>query len=58
MLSIRCPLCEEMAFLTMADWEDFIGQLDMGQVTRIGLVCLECHKEFILEVSLGQVIRG
>jgi|CryGeyStandDraft_7_1057128.scaffolds.fasta_scaffold224127_2 hypothetical protein len=58
MLGIRCPLCEEMVYLTLPDWEDFIGQLDMGQATRIGLVCLNCHNEFLLQVSLSQVIRG
>ena len=56
MLGIRCPLCEEMVYLTLPDWEDFIGWLDLGKATRIGLVCLNCHNEFILQVSLSQVV--
>ena len=56
MLNIRCPLCEEMVFLTLADWEDFIGWLDTGKAARIGLVCPECHNEFLLTASLTQVI--
>ena len=58
MLSIRCPLCEEMVYLTLADWENFIGWLPLGEHIRIGLVCNTCHNEFILQVSLSQVIRG
>ena len=57
MLGIRCPTCEEMVFLELADWEDFIGNLPLGQPTRLGLVCLNCHNEFQLQLSLSQVIR-
>jgi hypothetical protein len=56
MLSIRCPLCEDMVYLTLADWEDFIGWLPLGQPTRLGLVCTNCHNEFILQLTLSQVI--
>ena len=58
MFSIRCPLCEEMVYLTLADWENFIGGLDLGKAARIGLVCLNCHSEFLLQVSLSQVVKG
>ena len=57
MLGIRCPICEEMVYLTLADWEDFIGWLPLGQPTRLGLVCLNCHNEFLLQLSLSQVIN-
>ena len=56
MLSIRCPICEDMVYLATVDWEDFIGWLPLGQETRIGMVCSHCHNEFLLHVSLGQVI--
>jgi len=56
MLSIRCPICEEMVFLTLADWEEFIGWLPLGEQTRLGLVCSNCHNEFLLQLSLSQVI--
>ena len=56
MLSIRCPICEDMQFLVLVDWEYFLGELALGQYTRIGLVCPGCHNEFVLQVSLGQVI--
>ena len=58
MLSIRCPICEEMVYLTLADWEDFIGCLPLGQVTRLGLACSNCHNEFLLQLSLSQVSKG
>jgi len=45
-----------MVYLTLADWEDFIGSLPLGQPTRLGLVCTNCHNEFILQLALGQVI--
>ncbi|MBA7659414.1 hypothetical protein ES703_67392 [subsurface metagenome] len=57
MLGIRCPTCEEMVFLALADWEDFIGDLPLGQPKRLGLVCLNCNNEFLLQLSLSQVIR-
>ena len=57
MLSIRCPICEKMVFLTLADWEDFIGWLPLRQETRLGLECSTCHNEFLLQLSLSQVIR-
>ncbi len=56
MFSIRCPLCEEMVYLTLADWEDFIGWLPLGQKTRLRLVCPSCHSEFLLQLALSQVI--
>ena len=58
MLSIRCPICEEMVYLTLADWEDFIGWLPLGEAVRIGLVCSNCHNEFLLQVTLSQVVSG
>ncbi len=58
MLSIRCPICEEMVYLTLADWEDFIGWLPLGETARIGLVCNNCHNEFLLQVTLSQVVNG
>jgi len=57
MLGIRCPTCEEMVFLSLADWEDFIGDLPLGKQTRLGLVCLNCKSEFLLQLSLSQVIK-
>jgi hypothetical protein len=57
MLSIRCPLCEDMVYLTLADWEDFIGWLPLGQKTRLGLVCTSCHREFLLELTISQIIK-
>jgi hypothetical protein len=56
MLSIRCPLYEDMVYLTLADWEDFIGWLPLGQNTRLALVCTSCHREFLLQLTLSQVI--
>lgn len=56
MFSIRCPVCEDIQYLTLADWEDFIGWLPLGQQARIGLVCSKCHNEFLLQVSLSQVV--
>jgi len=57
MLSIRCPLCEDMVYLTLADREDFIGWLPLRQPTRLGLVCTNCHNEFILQLTLSKVIK-
>jgi len=56
MLNIRCPICEDIVYLTLADWEDFIGWLPLGQQTRVGLVCSNCHTEFLLHLSLSQVV--
>ena len=55
MLSIRCPNCEERVYLSLADWEDFIGYIKPGHPIRISLVCLQCHSEFILQATLSQV---
>ena len=55
MFSIRCPFCEDIVYLTLADWEDFIGFLPLGRGTRLGLVCLCCHSECLLQVTLSQV---
>jgi len=60
MFSIRCPLCDEMVYLALADWEEFIDHIDhlnLGKTTRIGLVCLNCHTDFLLQVSLSQVVK-
>ena len=57
-MPIRCPICEDMQFLVTADWEYFLGELALGQHTRIGLVCPGCHNEFLLQVTLSQVIAG
>ena len=56
MLEIRCPNCEEMAFLSLASWEDFIGLIRPGKPVRIGLICSQCHKDFLLQVRLTEVM--
>ena len=59
MFSIRCPLCrevcEDIIYLTLADW-GWLGWLPLGKETRLGLVCPRCHSEFLLQVTLSQVI--
>jgi len=57
MVTIRCPLCNEMVFLNLADWENFTGQVALGKPTRVGLICQSCHNEFLLQIDLSQVIR-
>jgi len=57
MLDIRCPNCEDMVFLQLADWDDFTGSIELGKEQRLGLVCLQCRGEFILQFHVGQVIR-
>lgn len=51
-MPIRCPICQDIVFLTQADWEDFIGVLPLGEHIRVGLVCPKCHREFLLQVNL------
>jgi DNA-directed RNA polymerase subunit RPC12/RpoP len=58
MLHIRCPYCEHMESLQIADWEDYLGILALGEHTRIGLICLTCGREFLLSVVLTEVIRA
>ena len=57
MFSIRCPVCGDIQYLTLADWEDFIGWVLPGQQVRVGLVCSNCHNEFLLQLNLSQVRR-
>ena len=56
MLNIRCPYCDHMETLQVADWEDYLGTLTLGKHTRIGLTCLTCGREFLLSVVLSEVI--
>jgi len=56
MLSIRCPICGDVQFLVLADWEDFYGLLPLGEQTRLGLLCQECHTRFLLQLTLSQVV--
>ena len=56
MLSIRCPICEEMVFLFLADWEDESNLWDLGEEKRVGLICLNCKAEFILQGHISQVV--
>lgn len=56
MLSIRCPICEKMVRLAIAGWEDFTGFLELGRSVRVGLVCTECHNDFILTLRLNVVV--
>lgn len=58
MLSIRCPNCDDMEFLVLPAWEDFLGQIDLGKPVRIGLLCMKCQKEFLLQVILTECILG
>ena len=56
---IRCPECEDMQSLDKADFEDdFLGIALPGTPVRVGLVCIKCHTEFILTLSLVQVGQG
>lgn len=58
MLSIRCPICDHIGVdLVTPDWEEFLGFLPLGQQIRIGLVCLNCHNEFLLQATLSQIRR-
>ncbi len=53
---IRCPLCSEMGIeLSLADNEHYLGVLFLGKTTRISMVCLECHTEFILTTHLAKL---
>lgn len=57
MLTIRCPICDHIGIeLSLADWEDYLGVLELGKDTRLSLVCLSCHNEFLLQMALSQVI--
>ena len=56
-LNIRCPICQEMVFLTLADWEHFIGFIELGKPIRISLECLECRTTFLLQATLTQVVE-
>lgn len=57
MLNIRCPNCEDMIFLSLATWENFIGFMELGRAIRIGLVCPQCHTDFILQMTLSEVMK-
>lgn len=57
MLSIRCPNCKKVVYLSLAKWEEFLGYIELGKPIRVGLVCNECHNDFILQATLTQIAR-
>ena len=56
MLKIRCPHCPKFVFLSLADWEESVDVWEPGKEKRVGLVCLKCKREFILQGHISQVV--